>query len=263
MEFEDTRTVPNTPAIQIVGLLGIPEVGAGTRLGLLIARAAARQSTLLASGDVLVVTQKIVSKAEGNLVKLDSVTPSLFASQIAGTTGRDPRLVELVLRESRSIVRMDQTRGILITETKHGFVCANAGIDLSNVPGDDVVSLLPEAPDESARLIRKDIRQETGEDVAVVISDTFGRPWREGQTNFAIGIAGMEPLKDYRGEEDAVGKPLKTTIIAEADELAAAAELVMAKSAKVPAAIIKGHTYQAGNGSSVSLIRNRSLDLFR
>ena len=195
------------PRITVTGVLGIPEIEAGVRLGTLIAEAAALQGDSPRDGDVVVVTQKVVSKAEGRLVRLDSVAPSPYAVELAASSGRDARLTELVLRESASVVRMDKARGIMITETKHGFICANAGIDSSNVAGDDVVSLLPEDPDESARGIRTEIQRETGKTVAVIVSDTFGRPWREGQTNYAIGSAGIEPLVDYRGGIDAVGKP--------------------------------------------------------
>ncbi len=251
------------PRITVTGVLGIPEIQAGARLGVLIAKAAARQGDDLVHGDVVVVTQKVVSKAEGRLVRLDSVLPSPFAAGFGGRSGRDPRIVELVLRESAAVVRMDTARGILITETKHGLVCANAGIDSSNVPGDDVVSLLPEDPDESARVIRADVKRETGKIVAVIISDTFGRPWREGQTDVAIGAAGIEALMDYRGGMDAVGKPLKVTMTAVADELAAAAELVMAKTSGIPAATVRGYEYREAVGSARRLVRERSLDLFR
>ena len=251
------------PRITVTGVLGIPEIEEGARLGALLAKAASRQGDALVSGDVLVVTQKVVSKAEGRLVRLDSVAPSPYAVELAAESGKDPRLTELVLRESASVVRMDRARGIMITETKHGFICANAGIDSSNVAGEDVVSLLPEDPDESARGIRAEVELETGKSVAVVISDTFGRPWREGQTNYAIGAAGLEPVVDYRGGVDAVGKPLKVTMIAVADELAAAAELVMAKASGIPAAIVRGYEYREGAGSAKSLLRERSLDLFR
>ena len=186
------------------------------------------QGTPLEDGDIVVVTQKVVSKAEGRTVDLADVEPSDFARQFAGHTGRDPRLVELVLRESIGIVRMDQERGILITETRHGFVCANSGIDSSNVVGDEAVTLLPEDPDRSARRLMKLLRRDTGlSELAVIITDTFGRAWREGHVNFAIGIAGMDPFMDYRGQPDAQSKVMGVTRIAIADEIAAASELVM------------------------------------
>ena len=247
-----------SPKIEVIGIGGIPEVRPGDELGPMIAAAAS-----LEKSDVVVVTQKIVSKAEGRLVDLEDVTPSPFAVQLSAESGRDPRLVELVLRESRSIVRADTARGILITETKHGLVCANAGIDSSNVPGDDMVSLLPEDPDGSAREIREGIAAAAGVDVAVIISDTFGRPWREGHVDFAIGVAGMDPFIDYRGTEDAHGQVLHVTTIALADELSAAAEVVMGKALGIPAAIVRGVPYRDGDAGSAALLRDRSADLFR
>ena len=194
------------PSINAVGITGLPEIHDGDNLGRMIAEAAQNQGTPLIEGDILVVTQKIVSKAEGMLVSLDTVTPSQFAREYAENADRDPRLIELVLRESKSIVRMDQDRGVLITETKHGFICANAGIDQSNIPDEDVVCLLPIDPDASARRISAEINAVTGVAPPIIISDTFGRAWREGHVNFAIGVAGMDPLKDYRGTDDANGR---------------------------------------------------------
>ena len=249
--------------MEVIGISGIPEVRPGDALGPMIAAAASGAGVPIEAGDVVVVTQKIVSKAEGRLVDLEDVTPSPFAVQLSAESERDPRLVELVLRESRSIVRADTARGILIAETKHGFVCANAGIDSSNVPGDNVVSLLPEDPDGSAREIRAGIASAGGVDVAVIVSDTFGRPWREGHVDFAIGVAGMDPFIDYRGTEDAHGSILHVTTIALADELAASAEVVMGKALGIPAAIVRGVRYRPGEGGSATLLRDRSTDLFR
>ncbi len=218
----------------------------------------------MAGDDVVVVTQKIVSKAEGRVVSLSGVEPTRSALDFAAASGRDPRLIELILSESRSIVRTDPARGILITETRHGFVCANAGIDASNVPGDEMVSLLPEDPDRSARRILDELRDAAaGVDAAVVISDTFGRAWREGHVNFAIGMARIEPFKDYRGTADAVGKVMGVTRIADVDELAAAAELVMAKKTGIPVALIRGHRFTQGDQGYAALVRPRSGDLFR
>ncbi len=243
---------------------GIPEVRPDDRVGELIAQASVAQGTPVEEGDILVVTQKIVSKAEGRLVRLSTVEPSPLALRMAEESGRDPRLIELVLRESRAIVRMDPVRGILITETRHGFVCANSGVDASNVPGDDVVSLLPIDPDASARGIREELRRASpGHTVAVVISDTFGRAWREGHANFAIGVAGMDPFKDYRGTRDTSGKTLKVTRVAVADELAGAGELVMAKASGTPVAIVRGYPYSSATGGVGPLLRDRSADLFR
>ncbi len=250
-------------SITVFGLTGIPEVQPGNRLGSLIARAASDQGSPLEEGDILVVTQKIVSKAEGRLVSLSTITPSEFAIHFAQRAGRDPRLVELVLRESRSIVRMDPDRGVIISETHHGFVCANAGIDQSNVPGDDVVCLLPEDSDASARRISAQIHETTGFSIPVIVSDTFGRAWREGHVNFAIGIAGMEPMTDYRGTHDAQGREMHVTTIAVADELAAAAELVQFKAIGVPVSVIRGYPYQTGDPGYSSLIRDRGRDMFR
>lgn len=252
------------PRIETIGITGMPEIIGGEDLGALIADAAQAQGTPLQDGDALVVTQKIVSKAEFRLVDLNDVQPSAIARNFAAQTGKDVRLVELVLRESRSVVRMDTERGIIIAETRHGFVCANAGIDSSNVPGDAVVCLLPEDPDASARRIRRRIARIAGVDAAVVISDTFGRAWREGHTNIAIGVAGMDPMKDYRGTLDVNGMELKVTTIAAADELAAAAELVTAKAIQVPVAIIRGYEYAKSDDAGVApLIRDRARDLFR
>ena len=229
----------------------------------MVVTATQSQGTPLGDGDILVVTQKVVSKAEGRTVELRAVTPSERASKLAAETGRDPRLVELILRESRGIVRTDPDRGIIITETHHGFVCANAGIDASNVPGDDVVSLLPEDPDASAHRIREEIAEITGVEAAVIISDTFGRAWREGHINFAIGVSGMDPILDYRGTQDAQGQVLKVTSIAVADELTAAAETVMGKADGVPAALVRGYCYRSGAGGVASLLRDKATDLFR
>lgn len=214
----------------------------------------------LKNNDVLVVAHKIVSKAEGRIADLATVKPSKRAINIAKKHHKDPRIAELILRESRRIVKME--RGIIITETKHGFVCANAGIDKSNVYGDHV-ALLPANPDSSADKIRRAIEKQTGKNVAVIISDTFGRPFREGQVNVAIGVSGLKPFKDYRGSKDMFGKKLKVTEIAVADEIASAAELVMGKVNRVPIAMIRDFMYENRQGSAKELIRKRKKDLFR
>ena len=252
-----------TTRIEIIGVTGLPEIEPGARLGELVAGACSGQGTPVQAGDIAVVTQKAVSKAEGRLVDLDRVSPSRFALEFAQRSGKDPRVVEVVLGETRSIVRSDAERGILITETHHGFICANAGVDSSNVPGEDMVSLLPEDPDRSAGAIREQILDATGVDAPVIITDTFGRPWREGQVNFAVGVSGMEVFRDYRGEADSSGKVMAVTNIAEVDEIAAAAELVMGKVDAVPAAIVRGHPYLRGEGGFGALLRARSSDLFR
>lgn len=246
--------------LTVLGVRGIPEVRPGDDLGALVVAAAQAQGTPLEAGDVLVVSQKVVSKAEGRLVRLDAVAPSAFAREVAGNLKKDPRLVELILRESRRIVRMD--RGILITETHHGQVCANAGVDQSNA-GAGWVTLLPEDPDASARVLLERVRTLLELDVAVIIADTFGRPWREGLANVAIGVAGMRPLRSYLGVPDAHGYTLQATILAVADELAGAAELVMGKLDGVPVALIRGYAYTPGAGSARELLRDPSQDLFR
>ena len=250
-------------ALEIFGITGIPEVQPGDRLGQTIVEAAASQGTALESGDIVVVTQKIVSKAEGRLVKLSTVEPSDFAVNFARAADRDPRLIELVLQESKSIVRMDPDRGVIISETHHGFVCANAGIDQSNIPGDDVVCLLPVDSDESALRIMEDIRRSSGVQTPVIISDTFGRAWRDGHVNFAVGVAGMDPMMDYRGLPDAQGREMHVTTIAVADELAAAAELVQFKAIGVPVSVVRGYPFEESEGSSGQLVRERSRDMFR
>jgi coenzyme F420-0:L-glutamate ligase/coenzyme F420-1:gamma-L-glutamate ligase len=219
-----------------------------------------KQKQKLFNYDILVITHKIVSKAEGRLVNLDGVKPSKYAISIAYKHQKDPRIVELILREAREIVKIE--RGIIITETKHGFVCANSGVDHSNIK-DNFVSLLPSNPDRSARKIRNVIKKKTRKKIAVIITDTFGRPFREGQVNVAIGIAGLKPILDYRGMEDTFGKELKVTEIAIADEIAGAAELVMGKLDRVPIAIVRGYKYANKQGSAKELIRKRGNDLFR
>ena len=244
--------------LEILPVDGIPEVLPGDDLPALILTAA---EGLFRSGDVVVVTHKIVSKAEGRLVNLDAVEPSPFAKDFAARYEKDPRQIEVVLRESRRIVRMD--RGIIISETRHGFVCANAGVDASNVPGDDAVCLLPLDPDASAALLRDTLVSRTGVEISVIISDSFGRAWRQGITNVAVGVAGMNPLADYRGETDPHGYPLTASILAVADELAAPAELVMGKTAGIPVALVRGYPYQRGPGTGKDLIMEPERDLFR
>jgi coenzyme F420-0:L-glutamate ligase/coenzyme F420-1:gamma-L-glutamate ligase len=238
----------------------LPEVRVGADLGSLIADAVVQSGRAVEQGDVFVVAQKVVSKAEGALVRLDTVTPSALATRWAAETGKDARVVEVVLREAKRIVRMDL--GILIVETRHGFVCANAGVDASNVePG--WVTLLPEDPDASARRLCAALTGRLGCRIAVIVSDTFGRAWREGVTNVAIGVAGLRPLVDYRGTVDTYGRPLTSTVIALADELAGAAEIVTGKSAGTPVAIARGAAEWVGEGSGRMLVRDASRDLFR
>lgn len=247
--------------IRIIGLPGIPVVQAGDSVSELIVRALTHTSLTLNHGDILVVTQKIVSKAQGCIIHLADVTPSAFALQFAARWDKDPRSVEVVLQQSRRIVKMD--RGVIIAETHHGFVCANAGVDQSNMDGAGVVAVLPPDPDASARTIRQGLQTALGVDVPVIISDTFGRPWREGLVNVAIGLAGMQAVHDYTGMHDPQGYELRVTSLSIADELAAAAELVMNKLDQVPVAIIKGYAYPPGDGSLSQLVRNPEFDLFR
>ena len=244
--------------IEILPVRGIPEIRPGADLAALAAEAAGAE---VRDGDVVIVTHKVVSKAEGRLVDLHTVEPSALAKAFASRYRKDPRQIEVVLRESRRIVRMD--RGLIISETPHGFVCANAGVDASNVPGDDVVCLLPVDPDASAARLRERLAERTGSDPAVIVSDSFGRPWRDGITNVAIGVAGMRPLADYRGKRDPHGFPLEASVLAVADELAAAAELVMGKTAGIPVAIVRGYPYGRGSGTGKDLLMLPERDLFR
>jgi len=249
------------PNIRVVGITGLPEVTPGSDLVGLLLEGVRRQDLQLRDRDILVITQKVVSKSEGRLVRLSEVKPSSLAESFAQDGHRDPRSVEVVLSEARRIVKMD--RGILITETNQGMVCAHAGVDASNVPDPDSVALLPADPDRSAATLRSRIRERAGADVAVIISDTFGRPWREGLVNVAIGVDGLSPLLDYRGQTDPQGRPLLATVIAVADELASAAELVMGKLDRVPAALIRGYAFEPGTGKAVDLVRPAERDLFR
>lgn len=250
-----------TRRVEVLPVEGLPEIGAGDPLGKLIARAAQGE---IRAGDVVVVSQKVVSKAEGRLVELAAVEPGERATELGSRLGKDPRLVELILRESTEVVRAE--RDVLIVEGRAGWISANAGVDASNVPGTDRVALLPVDPDASARRLRAEIREETGASPGVVIADSFGRPWRLGQADVAIGCAGIAPLDDWRGRRDRDGGELAATVIAVADELAAAADLVRGKDQGVPAAIIRGVerlvTEEDGPGAG-ALRRPREEDLFR
>ncbi len=246
--------------VTIQGIEGLPEVRPGDDLAALIVAAAGRQGVRCEDGDVLIVTQKAVSKAEGRLVRLDDVEPSPLAVELATSWDKDARQVEVVLRESKRIVRMDH--GVIICETRHGFVCANAGVDASNAPGGHLV-LLPLDPDASAQRIRDGIARATGADVALIVSDTFGRPWRAGYTEVAIGVAGMLPILDYVGQLDTQGRELRATWICVADELASAAELVTGKLKQVPVALIRGYAVPRGDGSAKEIVRQAVTDMFR
>jgi coenzyme F420-0:L-glutamate ligase/coenzyme F420-1:gamma-L-glutamate ligase len=246
--------------VEIFPLPGLPEMKPGDEVAGAIAEAVRAQDMRVAEEDIFVVAQKIVSKAEGRIVRLDQVTPSERARMWANQWNKDARLVELVLRESKRIVRME--RGVIIAETRHGFVCANAGIDVSNA-GEGTAILLPDDPDASARALHLALCKIFACRVGVIVSDTFGRAWREGLVNVALGVAGLSPLIDYRGQNDADGKTLQATVIAIADELAAAAELVMGKFDRIPVAVIRGVTLGSRSGGGAGLIRPAEKDLFR
>jgi coenzyme F420-0:L-glutamate ligase/coenzyme F420-1:gamma-L-glutamate ligase len=247
--------------IQIFGLRKLPLIKEGDSVADCIIKAANEQQLTIQNRDLIVIAQKIVSKAEGGIVHLKSVTPSPMAEEIAKTSGKDPRHVEVILQQSKKIIRRKDAH--LIVETRHGFVCANAGVDKSNVEDPDSITVLPADADHSAHSIRARIREVAGVDVGVIISDTFGRAWRIGQVNVAIGADGLRPLIDYRGQKDMFGYVLNVTQMAVADELASAAELVMMKSDGIPVAIIRGFNYTPGPGSASELIRPEEEDLFR
>lgn len=247
--------------IEIIGLRTLPEIRTGDDLVSEVREAARRESVEIIHGDVIVLTQKVVSKAEGRHVDLREVIPSTLARAWARKLRGDVRLVEVVLRESARVVRMSERA--LITETRHGFVCANAGVDRSNIPGRDSATCLPEDPDGSARRFVRGIRRLMRVRVAAIIADTFGRPWRLGLVNVAIGAAGLRVLQDWRGRKDAHGHTLHATVLAVADELAAAAGLVMGKTKRVPVVIIRGFPYRRGADSARRLIRAAKHDLFR
>lgn len=251
----------NGGSIEIIPVTGIGEVCTGESVSEAVLRACKENRISFRDGDVMVVTHKIVSKAEGRVLSLEDVVPSKFALRAGKHIQKDPRQVEVILSETRRVVKM--VRGLIIAETIHGFVCANAGVDQSNVDKGKVV-LLPKSPDRSARRIREDVKKKTGKEVAVIVSDTFGRPWREGQVDIAIGLAGIEPFSDYRGKTDQYGYELRATVICTADELASAAELCMNKLDRVPAVIIRGYAYRKNmNVSSRVLSRKPLRDLFR
>ncbi|NIR87632.1 coenzyme F420-0:L-glutamate ligase [Candidatus Bathyarchaeota archaeon] len=248
--------------IQIIGVKDLPIVKKGDNLAKLIYNATEQQRTPIQDDDILLITHVVVSRTEGNIVSLDGVVPSDFAKNFARRFNKEPALIEIILRESESIIRMGD--GKLITETKHGFICANAGVDRSNVPGERNVALLPENPDHSAQKIRREIKRLTGREVAVIISDTHGRPLRKGEINIAIGVAGIRPIRDRRGEKDLFGHVLKVKQTAIADELCSAAELVIGQASEgIPVAIVRGYIYpKSEEAKATELIRSRAEDLF-
>ncbi len=247
--------------LRLIGLRGVPEVTPGMDVANVVIAAAQASETPLEDGDILVVTQKIVSKAEGMLVDLRTIEPSDLARRWAERWGKDPRHIEVVFQESARIVRMD--RGIIIAQTRHGFVCANAGVDASNVVGEEIVCLLPSDPDASAARLRAELARRLGIDVGVIISDSFGRAWRFGVVNVALGVAGLAPLVDYRGQPDDNGRVMSASVLAIADEIAAAAELVTGKIARTPIVVVRGYPYDRRNGSGAELIMDAANDLFR
>jgi coenzyme F420-0:L-glutamate ligase/coenzyme F420-1:gamma-L-glutamate ligase len=246
--------------IEVLPIVGIPEIKRGADLVSMILDAARKASAGIQDGDVFVVKQKVVSKAEGRVVPLAGVTPSRRAKSLAGEHGKDPRLVELILKESVRVVRAGH--GVIITETKHGFVCANSGIDQSNV-GRGHAALLPVDPDRSARRIRRGLESATGKKLAVIVTDTFGRPWRRGQTDVAIGCSGIDPLLPYAGKKDQFGYQLRVTEPAVADEIAGAAELAIGKLTGIPAAIVRGTTFRRSDAGARSIVMPKKRDLFR
>ena len=246
--------------MEVIPVRGLPEVKPGKDLGELIVAALRKGRLRLKGGDVVVVKQKAVSKAEGRLVNLADVVPGPRAEKLAESQGKDPRLVELILRESVRVVRAGH--GVIITETRHGFVCANSGIDQSNV-GRGVAALLPVDSDRSARKIRATLEKASGVRLAVVVTDTFGRPWRLGQTDVAIGCSGIEPLVSYAGKQDKFGYRLRVTQPAVVDEIAGAAELVLGKLGGTPVAVVRGARYTRGDMGVRSLVMPEERDLFR
>jgi coenzyme F420-0:L-glutamate ligase/coenzyme F420-1:gamma-L-glutamate ligase len=249
--------------VQVFAIEGLPLIKKRDNLGKLIVEASKKQNNPIQNSDIIVVTHVVVSKAEGNIINLDEVKPSERAKEIAQKTNKDPALVEVILQETKEIVRLGQNS--IITETVSGIICANAGIDRSNVSGDRNVVPLPKNPNASAEKIRKVIKQLAGVDVAVIVSDTHGRPFRLGEINVAVGVAGFRPIRDRRGEKDLFGYTLKIKQTAIADELASAAELVIGQANEgIPAAIIRGYRYQTDeNAGTISLTRAKEKDLFR
>ena len=248
-------------SISIIGIEGLPIIYPGDDLPKLIMDACEKENIIIENGDILVVTQKIISKSESCLVDLNTITPSNLAKKWAIEWDRDPRLIELVFQKSKRISKMQN--GVLLTETEHGFYCINAGIDLSNVSGDNMATYLPIDSDKSAFNIRNSIKKSLGIDTAIIVTDTWGRPWRFGVTNVAIGLSGMSPFRDYRGLSDANGMDLKASVIAVVDELAAASELVMNKLDNIPVCLVNGYKFVPDEGSINDLIRPPEQDLFR
>ncbi len=248
-------------SLELFPVPGIPEIRKGDSLPEIIMQAVERHSISFQDKDILVVAQKIVSKAEGCVYRATDIEPTEFARKIAAYSFHAPEYVELILQSSKRIVRM--ANGIIIAQTKHGFILANAGVDSSNAGGKEMMVVLPEDPDTSAELLRHAIETTIGKRIAVIISDTFGRPWRVGHVNMAIGIAGIEPFIDYRGHKDNDGREMKATRIAVADELCSAAELVSGKTKRYPVVIVRNFQFTSGNGSAKQLVRDEEHDIFK
>ena len=253
--------VRETGEVRVIPIQGMPEITAGCDLLGEILRACRRQRTLLRAGDILVVTHKVVSKAEGRRIKLAGIRPSRRARAWARRYAVDARVIELALREAGRIVRMKQ--GVLITQTPHGLVCANSGVDLSNVDGGTSAVLLPHDPDRSAARLHRDLKKRAALKIPVIVTDTFGRPWREGLTEVAIGVSGMKPMRDLRRQSDPHGYKLRVSLEAVADALAAIAGAACGKLSRCPACIIRGFPYEPGRGRAGDLVRPSERDLFR
>jgi len=252
------------PRVEIIGIIGIPEIKHKDNIADIIVSKSLEQGTPIKKNDIIIITQKIVSKSEGRIKNLINIKPSDYAIKLASRVNKDPRLIELIINESKSIIRIDEERNILITETKQGFICANAGIDNSNIPGNNNVSLLPKDADKSANKICSDISHLlNNKSISVIITDTFGRAWRHGQVNFAIGASRIEPIVDYINSKDAQGKTLTSTNICIADELASSAELVTFKSDNIPVSIIRNYPFSKSNSGAKKIIRPKNEDLFR
>ena len=251
----------DVPQVSAIPVLGLPEIVVDDDLGALIVGRCEATGIELLDGDLVVVAQKVVSKAEGAIRVIAYQVPSPEAIELAGTLGKDPRIVQIVLDQSRRVVRA--VPGVLIVETVHGFICANAGVDQSNIELDGVVTILPVDSDRSAREIRDRLRELTGCEVGVLVSDTFNRPWREGSTNVAIGVAGFDPLRDLRGSNDDFDRKMTTSTVSLADEVASTAQLVMGESGRVPVALVRGVDWIPGEYSADRLLRPAERDLFR
>jgi coenzyme F420-0:L-glutamate ligase/coenzyme F420-1:gamma-L-glutamate ligase len=253
--------VPPAAEVRVIGLRQVPEVRPGDNLARIVLDAAGASGFDFLAGDVLVVTHKVVSKSENALVDLRTIEPSEFARRFSQTWDKDPRYIEVVLRESTRLLRME--RGLIISRTRHGLICANAGVDASNVSGGDIVALLPADPDASASALAHELAVQLGFKLAVIITDSFGRPWRNGITNVAIGVAGMAPLQDYRGRPDDFGRIMSASVLAIADEIASTAELLTGKVNRCPFVVVRGYEYPEGEGKAADLIMPDSMDLFR